>query len=299
MGDYQLTAVRSGAEAARNREVQVAQPGGTRELVYTTTPIVAADGVIDGAVAVIRDETEARALAAQVQRSERLSEMGHLAAGVAHEIRKPLNAISLAAQRLRLEAGDPEAARLATTICEESTRLNTIVEDFLSLARPSTQPKGPVDLTSLVGSVAWMASLQAEAAGVSLSTEVADHQVVYGVADELRKAVWNILTNALAACSVGGRIQVVLSSDDRYTGLVVEDTGGGIAAEDLPRVFQPWFTTKSGGTGLGLAITHRIVTDHRGTIDVVSPPPGATKGTRVVVHLPLWAGEESDPRGGE
>jgi len=285
--DFGLAAVSSGEDAVRDREVHVLQPGGTRELVCTTTPITTADGSLEGAVTIIRDETAARALAVQVQRSERLSEMGHLAAGVAHEIRNPLNAIALAAQRLRLEAGDPGAAQMAATICDESTRLNAIVEDFLSLARPSNQPKLTVDLAALVSSVASMASLQAEATGVSLTVDMADDHAVLGVADELRKAIWNILANALAACAAGGRVAVTMSRDARFSRLVVEDTGSGIAPEDLPQVFQPWFTTKSGGTGLGLAITHRIVTDHGGTIDIVSPPPGAACGTLVTLRLPV------------
>ncbi|MEW5700986.1 MAG: ATP-binding protein [Candidatus Zixiibacteriota bacterium] len=286
---FHLEEVRAGEEPVRNQELSVARPGGSRELVYTTTPITTAEGVVDGAVAIIRDETEARALALQVRRSERLSEMGHLAAGVAHEIRNPLNAIALAAQRLRLEVGDPEAARLATTICDESTRLNAIVEDFLSLARSSTQPPAPVDLSALVESVAAMAALQAQAAHVLLETQIAADQVVVGVADELRKAVWNVMTNALAACSGNGRIRLALSPERSCVALTVEDNGSGIAPEDLSRVFEPWFTTRSGGTGLGLAITHRIVTDHRGTIDIVSPAPGVANGTRVTVRLPLIA----------
>lgn len=285
--DFQLSRVSEGGTPVRDQEVRAKTPSGMRDLVYTTTPVVAADGSGEGAVSIIRDETDARALAEQVRRSERLSEMGHLAAAVAHEVRNPLNAIALAAQRLQREVKDAGAVRLAGTLWDESKRLNTIVDDFLSLARPSTQPKTPVDLAAVVQSIIEMARLEAEKAGMELTSDLSGPHPMRGVADELRKAVWNIIVNALVATPTGGRVRVSLQRDHDRSRLQVSDTGPGITPDDLPSVFQPWFTTKSHGTGLGLAITHRIVIEHGGTIDILSPPPGEANGTLVTISLPL------------
>jgi PAS domain S-box-containing protein len=286
--DYSLRLVSTGGEPVRDERLQIRRADSTRELVYTTTPMISPDGQSEGAVSIIRDETEARALAEQVRRGERLSEMGHLAAGVAHEIRNPLNAIALAAQRLRLEVGDPEAAKLAGTVWEESKRLNAIIEDYLSLAQPLNQVRERVDLVELVRDLTEMIGLEARKRNVDLAVDVTEDLVaVSGIADELKKALWNVFANALSATPEGGEVTCGLTLTGGQVRLTVDDTGCGIKAEDLTQVFQPYFTTKSGGTGLGLAITDRIINGHEGSIDVVSPVPGTESGTRVVITLPL------------
>jgi signal transduction histidine kinase len=284
--DYGLGPTARGGDPIHDREYPLKRGRDSRKLVFSTTPVITADGRREGAVSVVRDETEARAMAEQMQRTKRLTEMGNLAAGVAHEIRNPLNAISVAAQRLRMEMTDPAAAEIADTMLEESRRLNTIVEDFLSLARPSSQPKAPLDLSELVESIARMAGLDADQKGIAWRSSVSPGVTVEGVGDELRKAVWNVFSNAIAATPPDGQIDVHLERRDQKVRLTVDDTGSGIDESDLGSVFQPYFTTKEGGTGLGLAITHRIITDHAGTITIYSPPPAADKGTRVIVELP-------------
>jgi PAS domain S-box-containing protein len=286
-GDFALSRVAHGGEIARDREEVRRTRRGARILVYSTTPLVTSDGVPSGAVTVIRDETEARAMAEEMRRGERLSSMGQLAAGVAHEIRNPLNAIALAAQSLRLELSDPDSQKLAETVWDESRRLNTIVEEFLSLARPSQLPRAPLDLAELLRDVSQMARLEADKKQVALKIDSVAQCPIHGVADELRKAVWNLFTNALAATPEGGEIRVTLAADSHNAHLVIEDSGEGIAPEALKRVFEPWFTTKTRGTGLGLAITHRIVHDHDGVIELVSPRPDGKSGTRVTVDLPV------------
>ena len=285
--DFGLEEVRVSHETIGERELTCCTALGERVLVHSTTPLITSDTAHVGAVAVIRDETDARALALQARRAERLSAMGQLAAGVAHEIRNPLNAIALASQQLKLELAENEATGFADTIWAESKRLNLIVEDFLSLARPSSQPKSPVDWKDLTASVTQMARLEADKNQVALHLNLEDTCVVYGIADELRKALWNVLHNALAATPAEGSILVTLITAGGISSLTIDDTGSGIAPEALPRVFEPWFTTKPGGTGLGLAITHRIVQDHGGTIEIISPVPDRTGGTRVTVRLPV------------
>lgn len=285
--DFDLEDVRRNRVAIAEREIGCKTARGMRTFVYSTAPLVTSDTKHVGAVAVIRDETESRAMAIQVRRAERLSAMGQLAAGVAHEIRNPLNAIALAAQQLKMELGSAAASDMADTIWSESKRLNGIVEDFLSLARPSTLPKETIELHELINSVTQMAMLESDKKAVGLRVDMEGTCRISGVADELRKALWNLLRNALAATEPGGRINVTLREERGQAILTIDDTGSGIAPEAIARVFEPWFTTKSGGTGLGLAITYRIVQDHDGTIEVNSPVPGTYTGTRVVVRIPL------------
>lgn len=285
--DFKLDQVRLTRTAETERETVAATSFGERILVHSTTPLITEDTAGVGAVTVIRDETESRAMTLQVRRAERLSAMGQLAAGVAHEIRNPLNAIALAAQQLKLELADDSGAPMADTIWAESKRLNLIVEDFLSLARPSNQPRAPVDLKDLIVSITQMARLEADKNNVELRLAAPEECTVNGVADELRKAFWNLLRNALVATPPGGSITIDLAVRETIATMTIDDTGSGIAPDALPRVFEPWFTTKPGGTGLGLAITHRIVQDHKGTIEVLSPVPGSDRGTRLIVRLPV------------
>lgn len=285
--DYRLTGVAAGGEPVHDQETRLHRGDRPRELVYSTTPVITADGHREGAVTVVRDETESRALAGQIERSKRLSELGNLAAGVAHEIRNPLNAIGLAARRLQSELSDPEAVQLAGTIVDESRRLNAIVEDFLSLARSSAQPKTVLDCAQIVETVGSMAALEAGEKGVSWELRPPlGNTLVLGVADELRKAVWNITTNAIGATPPSGAVTASVERHGNLVRITIEDTGAGINKEDLSRIFEPYFTTRKGGTGLGLAITHRIISDHGGAIRIESPRPGADNGTRVVIELP-------------
>ncbi|MEW5874961.1 MAG: ATP-binding protein [Candidatus Zixiibacteriota bacterium] len=292
--DYRLREVAAGGNPSHNQEARLKRGDRSRELVYSTTPVVTADGLREGAVTVVRDETDSRAMADQVERSRRLSELGNLAAGVAHEIRNPLNAIALAAQRLRMELTDSEARDLAGTVVDEARRLNGIVEDFLSLARSSTQPRTTVDCAQLVEAIAGMASLEAAQRGINweLTPKSGDCRVS-GIPDELRKAIWNVMSNAISATPEGGRVAAAVARMGERVRITVQDSGRGINKEDLPRIFEPYFTTREGGTGLGLAITHRIVTDHGGTIRIESPPPNADKGTMAVIEIPATPGAEA------
>ncbi len=292
-----LPPVSKGGDPIHEGEHILESDGKARYLVYSTTPVTSKSGQPEGAVAVVRDETHAREMAEEMQRSKRLSEMGDLAAGVAHEIRNPLNAIAMAAQRLRLELTDPEAAALAGTVLEETQRLNAIVEDFLSLARSSSRPKSRLDLSQLVVSVMSMARFSADRGNIRLESDVREGIMLFASADELRKAIWNLFSNAIAATPSGGTILVRLDSVDSRVRLVMQDDGTGISKADLARIFQPYFTTKDHGTGIGLTITHRIITEHGGTIKVESPAPESDKGTRVTIDLPSESAGTSESAG--
>jgi len=231
---------------------------------------------------------------AQLRRADRLSALGQLSAGLAHEIRNPLGSIKGAVEILRedYQPGHPKAEFYAILL-KEVERLNDVLTSFLSFARPATPHFAPVDVRTVLTALEGLISGQARAHRVQVFTtfHAGPSRVM---ADEtlLKQAFLNIILNAVEAMPDGGDLAIStrLSSDgahgDRpeWIEIVFDDTGLGIPEEDLNRIFDPFFTTKKDGTGLGLAITHRIIENHHGTIKVVSEQG---KGTTIVLILPL------------
>ena len=229
------------------------------------------------------------------KRREALAAVGEMAAGLAHEVRNPLGAIHGAAQVLASETDPDRAREMLEVIQEESARLGRVVGEFLDYARPSTQRREAVDLADLVR----RALRSAEAAGQGLKTtvRVADGTPpAAGDPDQLQRAVGNILRNAREAAGASGavRVDVAPEGSDRVS-IRIEDDGPGIPAEALPRLFQPFFTTKARGTGLGLALVHRVIDAHGGEVRVETLPRGAAF-ILILPVLPGADGAERDPR---
>jgi signal transduction histidine kinase len=235
----------------------------------------------------------------QLHRADRLSALGQLSAGLAHEIRNPLGAIKGAVEILEEDYpnGHPKAEFYAI-ILKEVKRLNDVVTNFLNFARPVAMRFVPVDVREALTSLEGLISGQARAHRVQIFTSFHPGPARV-MADEalLKQAFLNIMLNALEAMPEGGDLAIstrladakadgLLESTGReeWLDVVFDDTGTGIPHENLGRVFDPFFTTKKDGTGLGLAITYRIIENHRGIIRVMSQP---NKGTTFVITLPL------------
>jgi signal transduction histidine kinase len=232
---------------------------------------------------------EVRRLEAEVEQRERLAALGNLAAVVGHEVRNPLNAVSMGLQRLREEWTPVEDgaayARVVELMQGEVRRLNAIVEEFLSLARPLPLRPQPVAPAALLGEVGALVEAEAKARGVRLVVEArADLPVASLDPDLMKQVLLNLVRNALEAMPEGGTLTVAASLAAERLTLAVEDTGQGIPPDLLPRVFEPYVTSKTRGTGLGLAIARRVVEAHGGRIDAESRPG---RGSRVVAALPL------------
>jgi signal transduction histidine kinase len=243
-------------------------------------------------------EKHARAEEA-LRRRDRLAAMGELASTVAHEVRNPLNAVGMTAQRLKREflgaapadAGDrAELEELLSVMTSETLRIDRIVQQFLEYARPPRLAPEPVDLGTLVGDVARRARSLAEARGVSLDVDVSGTGTALVDPAQLRQALDNLVRNAVEATPEGGRVSLAARREDRGHAIEVRDTGRGIEPDHLPRIFDLYFTTKADGTGVGLAVTQQIVAAHGGTIEVDSRP-GA--GTTMTVRLPAGEAEEA------
>jgi signal transduction histidine kinase len=258
-GSHALPVQGGRSRQVRWRHAQAQGPGGAR-----TTYLVGID---------VTDEQE---LSRRTLRAERLAAVGTMAAGLAHEVRNPLNSASLQLALLERRLGRGEGAEttlpIARIINSEIQRLDRLVSDFLAFAQPRPIERRPVDLTELLSDVATLIQPEAEAAGVTVSQDLeAGLPSVSGDAERLRQVFLNFTRNAREAMQErGGILTLRTRAIPGAVEVDVEDNGPGFG-DELP-VFDAFFTTKPQGTGLGLALVHRIVTDHDGSIRVSSRP---------------------------
>ena len=260
--------------------------GGVRRVRWSRAEVCAAGGE-RMVYAVGIDVTDEQEMLRRVLRAERLAAVGTMAAGLAHEVRNPLNSASLQLtvleRRLARGEGAGATAPIIGIIKSEIERLDHLVRDFLAFAKPSPLEPRPVSIGDLLEAVTELIRPEAEAARVAVSTTVAPAlPAAAGDPERLRQVLLNLTRNAIEAMQGrGGRLTLRAKPGADTVDVEVEDDGPGFA-DDLP-VFDAFFTTKDQGTGLGLSLVHRIVADHGGTIRVQSRP-GRTCFT---VTLPL------------
>jgi signal transduction histidine kinase len=227
-------------------------------------------------------------------RSERLATVGRMAAHITHEIRNPLASVGLYVELLVDEVGDnAEAHRLLGSIGAEVDRLSEITETYLRFVRLPKPKLEHEDLGAIATSVLEFARGELALAGVKLEIDIASGlPEVAADESQIRQALLNLVRNAKEAMPEGGQLRValVLEAGARWLRLTIADSGPGIAAEDLPKIFDPFFSTKEKGTGLGLALVQQIVSEHGGRIEVDMPPSG---GTQFAIVLPALRGAES------
>jgi two-component system sensor histidine kinase HydH len=261
--------------------------GRTIPLSVIATTLREEDGAFVGHVILFRDMTEIHRLEEEVARSRRLASLGSLAAGVAHEIRNPLSSIKGFATWFRERYRDnPEDRETAEVMIREVDRLNRVITQLLEFARPLTMDRVPTPLPAVIRHALKMVEGEAHRKGVSLETDLsAEIGEIPLDADRMTQVFLNLYLNAIAAMDAGGILRVSLGRrDERTVRITVADTGIGIPKEDLPRVFDPYFTTRSSGTGLGLAIVHKIVEAHDGEVHLESDPG---QGTTATIILPV------------
>jgi len=259
-----------------------------RVFLMTASSLIGADGVMQGEVGVGLDITTRKKLELQAKQSERLSELGSLAAGVAHEIRNPLNAIAIASQRLKAEfkvVEDQEGfEHLASTIKSEIERLNEIIVEFLALARSGQLNKENVDLGKYLEETLQLLKSEAEKSQIEFITDINQNIELNLDCQEMKKVIVNLIKNAFEVVSDTGQIIIRTHARDGMAFIEIEDNGRGINVNDINKIFTPYYTTKENGTGLGLSISHRIITDHQGTLSVENVEP---QGARFTIALPL------------
>jgi two-component system sensor histidine kinase HydH len=222
----------------------------------------------------------------QLRRADRLSALGELSAGMAHEIRNPLGSIKGAVEILRDDyASDHPKYEFIKILLKETDRLNHIVQEFLGFARPKNPEFQLVDLNEAIDSVLLLTAQEARKAGVTVQKKM-DSSIGKRSLDAslLKQAFLNLILNAIQAMPRGGVLSVESSLGSGAVTVKISDTGMGITEENRKKLFSPFFTTKKNGTGLGLAITYRIIENHRGTITVDSEPG---KGSTFTIRIPV------------
>jgi PAS domain S-box-containing protein len=278
--------------AESETEVTVSHPEGrVLPLVIHTSSLHDHRGRISGAIAVLNDHSRLKALEEDKRRADRLSALGAMATGVAHEIRNPLVAIKTFAELLPERADDAEFREtFAKVAVKEIQRIEQLLGRLRALAVPKVFPLRPLDLQVPIAETLDLLRGEADRRRIRLLVEIEPSlPPVLGEPDQLKQLFLNLFLNALEAMGAGGTLSVTIRVDrDRPDrGLItvrVTDTGPGIPREDLARVFEPFFTTKSQGTGLGLAICRSIADQHRASLWAEAGPAGV--GTAFVAQFP-------------
>jgi PAS domain S-box-containing protein len=280
----------AGDRRTHEADVSVARAGGQRVTLRVSASDLKSDrGQPEGLVVLLRDVTEMNRLELQLRRADKLAALGTLAAGVAHEVKNPLHALSLNLHLLGQELAarrqsDAEIADYLDILRSEIQRIHRIVENFLRFSRPPIPDTKPTDLNATVERVLSLVAFEAADRSLTIKAEL-DPGLgpIPGDEEQLSQVFLNVAINALQAMQSGGTLTVRTRLDGDLAELLFKDTGEGIHPNHLPHLFDPYFTTRPSGVGLGLAIAHRIVEGHHGTIDVDSAPG---TGTVVIVRLP-------------
>ena len=276
--------VLEGGRSDSAREADLAGSGPTRTLALSATALSGEQGEVLGAIILLEDLTD-------LMRAQRIAAWREVARRLAHEIKNPLTPIQLSAERIRKKYSERSAdldaavAEGTTAIVREVAALKGLVDEFARFARLPSPQRVPTDLREVIA--ACLELYRDRHPGIRIEARVAaDLPPVLVDGEQIRRALVNLLDNAVEAMGARGRVTIEAARDPGAGAvrLEVSDDGPGIPAEDLDRLFLPYFSTKKRGTGLGLAIVHRIVTDHAGRIRVTSNPP---HGARFIIDLPV------------
>ncbi len=279
-----------GKEPCRQELTLRCPDGRIRSLLLAALAVVDSEGRHVGMMLLIQDMSEVKKLEEELKRSERLAALGEMAAGVAHELRNPLSSIKglavLLKSRFATASPDRETANI---LVREVERLNRSIGELLDFARPNGLEKKKISLSEVLQKAISLIRVDCDAAGVSIRTQfAAEPDFVHADQDKLNQVFLNLFLNSLQAMREGGQLIISTMLEEEMVICSVEDSGCGIDTTLLPRVFDPYVTTKNDGTGLGLAMSVKIMEEHDGKIAIKSV---SGKGTTVSLSLPRWRDE--------
>lgn len=266
-------------------EVTVPAGDGVLPLRMFVQPLYTPGQIIYGLVVIFEDLREIRSLEEQVRRAERLSAVGIMASGIAHEIRNPLGIIKTISENIREEGCKchPGIQEGLEIIEEEIARANRVIAELLNFARPAPYQWEQIDVADLVEDV--IQTTRAVAANNTVKIIVVGSSgFLRGDREKLKQALLNLVLNAIQVQPQGGLVKISLAEFSSDIEIKIIDEGPGIEPDIADKIFDPFFTAREGGTGLGLAVTHRIVEEHGGTIRVQSPPG---QGAAFILNLPM------------
>ncbi len=244
-----------------------------------------------GALVTLHDLESVEQIESELELSRRMAAIGRLTAGVGHEVKNPINAIVVHLELLKnkLGADHPPATRHLEVIDAEIHRLDRVVQTLVDFSRPVELRLQEQDLCTVIGDVLALADEELSTRNVKLEGRLPDHPLIVNVdADLLKQAAINVILNGAQAMPDGGALRVTLEEDRKMAVLRIADEGTGIPPEIREKIFDLYFTTKSGGSGIGLAMTYRILQLHHGSVDVQSK---VGRGTEFSLRIPLAATE--------
>jgi two-component system sensor histidine kinase PilS (NtrC family) len=287
----------------RRHEIRRPSPEGERTLGMRTT-VLERKGQQPWVTSVMQDITESKEIEELIRRAERLQAIAELGASLAHEIKNPLASIRSAVEQLAgNRIGEADRTTLRRLVLSESDRLTRLLSEFMEFNRVELRRWNRLDLREIVAEAVGLAAQHPDAgAGASIEYQrPAEPVMVEGDQDLLHRAVFNLILNGVQHAGHRGRVRIELDkvpqpelpasvAVESPVRVTVHDSGPGIPVEDIPRLFDPFFTTRRGGNGLGLAMVHRAVEAHRGAI-LVDGNPGS--GARFTVYLPAQNGRRS------
>lgn len=233
---------------------------------------------------------EQRALEEKLREAEHLSGIAQLAKGIAHEIRNPLNFISLSIDHLRKKYSPQtneekeQFESLITSIKHEIQRLNKLVGDFLDYGKPLRLSLQDIDMGSLINEIIALVRAKAEKDGIRIHYYNGELPALFVDPELIKTCIFNVILNAFQAMPAGGDLTVSTNASNDRAYIIIEDTGIGVSRENLSKLFDPFFSTKSTGLGLGLAMTKRVVEEHGGKVDFQSTEG---KGSTINIALPV------------
>ena len=278
--------------AVVTRELSISYPDFRYVRLYAV-PIDEEDGEEDSQgnrslAVVLSDVTEDKVSTEELIESEKVASIMNLAAGVAHELGNPLNSINIHLQlmlrRLKESGEDDKLGKSLETCIKEVERLDGIIAHFLEAIRPSEPDFRETNLLDLLEETLRGREEELKARKVSAQVEAgAKDPVVFADSEQLKQVFFNVIGNAIDAMDKDPKLRVITSGDDENVYVQFVDSGVGIAKEDVPKVFEPYYTTKKGGHGIGMMIVYRIMRDHGGDVGIDSKP-GA--GTIVTLRFP-------------
>ena len=255
---------------------------GSREATVNIAiaPLIARDQQQIGRLVIFDDITDRSDLERRLVQADKLSSIGLLAAGVAHEVNTPLAVISTYAQMLAKQVqGDEQKSRMLEKIAGQTFRASEIVNSLLNFSRTSTTEVSEVNINRVIQETLSLIDHQLKKAGITVNTRLDAVSPVKGSPGKLQQVFLNLFLNARDAMEQGGTLEIETSSDDAGVHIDVLDTGHGISSENLHRIFDPFFTTKGAkkGTGLGLSVSYGIMQEHNGVIEAFQRPGGGTR----------------------
>lgn len=262
-------------------EISYITPSGKKIwLGLTLSPLKDSAGRTIGQILIFTDLTQLKAFESQMELRARLSSLGELSAGIAHELRNPLGVIA-GYTKLLSKKIDSSLTPTVDAISREIIVMDRIISDFLSFAKPAELNISDIDLKTIIENC--VTAVTGERGNIKLNLDINGLPVIKGDEVFLRQAFTNLIQNAVEAMPQGGKLTINASSKRDFLDVAISDTGHGIAENIMDKIFLPFFTTKENGTGLGLAIVHKIVVSHGGNIFVDSND----KGTIFRIRFPL------------